>query len=943
MGRPDAPKPPRIDPGGRERWLFGAPVSEVEVLTAGVTELALGAATTTLRPTSADGAERPQDSAPAEQPVDGDGELLDDLRRIIGRSPSRSGSVLHLGCDVGDVAAGLISEIGVTGHYTGVGLDRSVLDLLRRWSATAWSGRAIELLLATTGSEADRVEPGGPIGFELTLDRRYDLIVVGGPFADPAADLGEYLRFCRHHLTPDGSVVVIADEVDRHVLGAVAVSSGLVLQESSAGGRLAVLGDGLSAGRGQSERTAALHAWDRRRIAELEWEAARRDREIEQLERRVEELSRALHDRERRLHDAQRTLSRRSVRTTIDLTNRARRVQARGVRPQRGNGERMPAASAVTSPPVRSSPWNGGVERRRTWVTADLADLVVYTAVVTEATRLPDVAALTETGGGRRVRFVCFGATLADAPGWEVRPIQYVSDDPLRTVAFHAANPHLLLPDVVVSVWIDPDWIDLVIVPDAPVARRIDLLASAVTDIPTSAASAARQLSVAAFVTPDQDCLYAEADALFLRRSDHPSILGPYIDLMAESGHPEHGGLHETGVIVRRHLDPAVVDLDRTWWAMMERGSRCDRLGFEPAIRLAGIDVAALDPAHPDLDLDLREIRDAEALDRRRRLPTMRDQERWQQMPWSLRTPGRAARASEPPTLGPVDVVVPVHDALPYVQRCVASVLSDPCRDGRLVLVDDGSRPATAEWLAACAEGRPDVVLVRNERAIGFSGACNVGIAHTDAPVVTVLNSDAVVPTGWTIRMGRRLTSHPGIGLIGPLSNAASWQSVPHVRTPEGGLAVNGLPPGMDLEDLNRFLEELCADVATPLVGVLNGFCMMIRREVLTEVGGFDQHTFPHGYGEEVDLVLRATDAGFLCAVAPDTYVYHAKSQSFGAARREQLKALGREQVISRYGRERVNRVARSTRHHPTLQFVRAAVAELSPQVETAVLPSSGP
>lgn len=278
-----------------------------------------------------------------------------------------------------------------------------------------------------------------------------------------------------------------------------------------------------------------------------------------------------------------------------------------------------------------------------------------------------------------------------------------------------------------------------------------------------------------------------------------------------------------------------------------------------------------------------------------------------------------------------VDVVIPIHDALPYVQRCVTSVLDDPGRNGLVVLVDDGSMPVTSDWCEGVAATFADVRLLRNEVAQGFPAACNRGLDVTDAPVVAVLNSDTVVPNNWTNRMLRRLDSQPGLGLIGPLSNAASWQSIPDVRTPDGGLAVNGLPPGLDLEDVNRYLEFLCARLVTPIVGALNGFCLMIRREVLVAVGGFDQRAFAHGYGEELDLVLRATDAGFLSGIATDTYVYHAKSQSFGAQRRTELKTLGREQVIARYGRDRVNRVARSTRQHPVLEFVRTAFADLYP------------
>jgi hypothetical protein len=60
---------------------------------------------------------------------------------------------------------------------------------------------------------------------------------------------------------------------------------------------------------------------------------------------------------------------------------------------------------------------------------------------------------------------------------------------------------------------------------------------------------------------------------------------------------------------------------------------------------------------------------------------------------------------------------------------------------------------------------------------------------------------------------------------------------------------------------------------------------MYIRRAALDQVGGFDAEAFGRGYGEENDFCLRATRLGWRHLAAPDTFVRHLGSVSFGEER----------------------------------------------------------
>src|SRR5204863_8217571 len=63
------------------------------------------------------------------------------------------------------------------------------------------------------------------------------------------------------------------------------------------------------------------------------------------------------------------------------------------------------------------------------------------------------------------------------------------------------------------------------------------------------------------------------------------------------------------------------------------------------------------------------------------------------------------------------------------------------------------------------------------------------------------------------------------------------------------------------------------------------GFCLFIRRAVLDDIGLFDAHHFPLGYGEENDFCMRALARGWLHVAHDATFIYHAGHRSFGASR----------------------------------------------------------
>ena len=244
----------------------------------------------------------------------------------------------------------------------------------------------------------------------------------------------------------------------------------------------------------------------------------------------------------------------------------------------------------------------------------------------------------------------------------------------------------------------------------------------------------------------------------------------------------------------------------------------------------------------------------------------------------SLPTPKRKPTAVTPSHS--VDIVVCIHNALADVRLCLQSIIDHTPEPYQLLLVNDGSDHATTQFLADFKNVHPQRILLEHPTAQGYTKAANRGLRAASADYVVLLNSDTVVPRLWLQPLLECAESDPTTGIVGPLSNAASWQSVPERFDNQGDWMINPLPPGYQVNDMAE-LVYLASPKRFPRVPFVNGFCFVLKRSVIDRIGYLDEEHFPYGYGEENDYCLRAAAAGFSLAIADHAYVYHAKSKSY--------------------------------------------------------------
>lgn len=269
-----------------------------------------------------------------------------------------------------------------------------------------------------------------------------------------------------------------------------------------------------------------------------------------------------------------------------------------------------------------------------------------------------------------------------------------------------------------------------------------------------------------------------------------------------------------------------------------------------------------------------------------------------------------------------VDIVIPVYNAAEYVRNCLESLEKvEHGADIRVVMVNDGSDEQTTAIMTAYQSRRPQSIIIHNNGNIGYTRSVNRGLKTSSAPYVILMNSDVIVTSGWLGSMLECMRSDASIGIVGPLSNAGGWQNIPILRDEDGNFAVNKLP--MPIEETGRLVRRKSLRIY-PKLPFINGFCFMIKREVLDAIGYMDEENFPIGYGEEDDFCIRAGAAGFALAVADDSFVYHAKTKTFRMADRRELTNRGITAMERKHGHELRIKMAKTAEQNPQMARIRA-------------------
>lgn len=491
--------------------------------------------------------------------------------------------------------------------------------------------------------------------------------------------------------------------------------------------------------------------------------------------------------------------------------------------------------------------------------------------------------------------FFVFSDSDVSSRIWKQKPINYHNSDQIKVARFIKLHPHLFFPDYEYSIWIDAN-IELT----KDLTHLLEGLDSLV--------------SVASFPHPYRSCIYEEGASCIDMNKDSALVIQSQIQRYKSLGVPEKLGLWETCILARRHNEKSSIDLMTAWWSEIQLYSRRDQLSLPAVSFINKIKIKSLAPHGADL-----RVYPGIIFRQHNHLAKKSKQNSRQSVAILWRDIN--------PKVIPVDIIVCVHNALEETRECLTSVIESRREVDRLILVNDASNQETScfleEFVSACSNAE----LITNQHNLGYTKSANIGLRRSTSDYTLLLNSDTRICPNVIDKMLILAEQNKQIGIVGPLSNAATWQSIPYL--PEGNnYSKNDITNHLTIEKVNVFLEENFSG-EIPYVDLVNGFCYMIKRDVIDRIGILDEENFPTGYGEEDDFSIRARNAGFILAIATNTYVHHHKSKSFSSERRAVLAKAGQEALIRKHSKNQIIATVKTVSEHPELVRIRGLTKSL--------------
>jgi glycosyltransferase involved in cell wall biosynthesis len=201
-----------------------------------------------------------------------------------------------------------------------------------------------------------------------------------------------------------------------------------------------------------------------------------------------------------------------------------------------------------------------------------------------------------------------------------------------------------------------------------------------------------------------------------------------------------------------------------------------------------------------------------------------------------------------------LSVVMPVHNAAPYLRHSIESILEQTFEDFELVILDNGSSDGSSSIVRRYAAQDGRIRLFEHHRPLGVAGSSNYLFARSKAPLVARMDADDVCRP-------ERLELQLDV-----------------MRTDSDVVVVGALSDGIDAEGRRVRPRDRWRLIRCTEVPFSHGSAM-VRREAFERVGGYRETAM---LGQDVEFFLRLADCGPI-VVLPDrlySYRYHVDTRT---------------------------------------------------------------
>lgn len=239
-----------------------------------------------------------------------------------------------------------------------------------------------------------------------------------------------------------------------------------------------------------------------------------------------------------------------------------------------------------------------------------------------------------------------------------------------------------------------------------------------------------------------------------------------------------------------------------------------------------------------------------------------------------------------------VSIIIPTKDHVEVLQHCIQSILEKTAYDNYEILIIDNQsqEPQTWDYYASLQE-RSNIRILMYEGPFNFSAINNYGVAHAESFYILFLNNDTKVISGeWLPSMlehaQRFDVGAVGVKLLYP-NNLIQHAGI--ILGIEGDFAHMGIAGHSHKYISNRLPGYFFRPHVIGNYSAVTAACLMMRKDVFIEVGGFDEN-LALAYND-VDLCLKIRQKGYHIVYTPYAILNHHESYSRGPEKTPEKKA----------------------------------------------------
>lgn len=244
---------------------------------------------------------------------------------------------------------------------------------------------------------------------------------------------------------------------------------------------------------------------------------------------------------------------------------------------------------------------------------------------------------------------------------------------------------------------------------------------------------------------------------------------------------------------------------------------------------------------------------------------------------WALKA-GCGIFAHQFPDVGPrVAIIIPTKNQAHLLQACLSTLGKTTYQNYEVIIVDNESDdPETLNLLHHTIH---KVIQVKNpDGAFNYAYINNYATRHTDAEYILFLNNDTeIINSSWLSQM-------MGYARLGGVGAVGARLLFPDGTIQHAGI-VHGLYGGMAGPAFKLAHKDdpgyLSYSKVVRDYSAVTAACLLVRKELFAEVGGFDEDNFRVAYND-VDLCYRIHDLGYRIVFCPDAEITHYEGKSRG-------------------------------------------------------------